>query len=65
MPNKKRKLRQLGIVMLDVETVLEEMVDHDLQWGEILSLVHCWLQIHAPGAKEEYEDGGSPVFKYE
>lgn len=59
------KLRPLGSITSDLEKLLEELVDeHDLQTGEILALVYAWIQIHRPGANEEYLDGSSPVFKY-
>lgn len=59
-------IRPLGNITLELEKLLSEMIeDHDLQWGEILGLVHTWLQIHAPEAKEEYCDNGSnPIFYY-
>lgn len=60
-----QQLRPLGEITLELEKVLEEMTnDHDLQWGEILGLVHTWLNIHAPANQEEYVDGGSPVYYY-
>lgn len=59
------KKRKLGDILLDLEVLLDEMIDaHDLQWGEVLALVFCWLQIHRPDAKEEYEDGSSPKYRY-
>lgn len=58
------KRRKLGDVLLDMEPLLLEMVDHDLQHGDILNLVRGYLEVHAPGAKEEYEDGTEPEFYY-
>ena len=53
------KGRKLGDILLD------EMMDtHDLQWGDVLNLVHGHLEIHRPDAQEEYEEGGNPVFRY-
>lgn len=61
----KTKRRALGDILLDLEPLLEEMVDsHDLQWGDVLALTHSWLQVHRPGAQEEYLDGGSPIMYY-
>jgi hypothetical protein len=61
----KKRLRRLGDVISDLEDVVQEMVgEHDLQWGDILSLVHGYLRVHNPGAQEEYVDGGSPEFYY-
>lgn len=59
-------IRPLGNITLELEKLLSEMIeDHDLQWGEILGLVHTWLQIHAPEAREEYcSDNSSPIFYY-
>lgn len=62
---KTKKVRPLGIVLLELETVLNEMVDHDLQWADVLFIVYGWLQVHNPDGKEIYEDGSSPVLKYE
>ncbi len=61
-----KRLRPLGKITGDMELLLEEMVDcHDLQTGEILALVYSWLQVHRPGAFEEYTDGsGRPEFRY-
>ena len=58
-------MKKLGKVLLDLETVLDEMVDdHDLQWGDILNLVHGHLVVHRPDAQEEYVEGGNPEFYY-
>jgi hypothetical protein len=66
MGRKKRELRPMGVITANMETLLEEMTnDHDLQWGEVLSLVHAWLTIHAPQAQEQYyENNEVPVFYY-
>jgi len=58
------KLRKLGDVLLDMEPLILEMVDHGLEYGDILNLVYGYLEVHAPGAKEEYTDGTHPVFFY-
>lgn len=61
----KKKIRPAGDVTLDLETLLEELsFDHELQHGEVLALVHCWLEIHAPSQKEVYSDGKNPKFYY-
>jgi hypothetical protein len=55
----------MGEITCDLETVLGEMAwDHDMQLGEILALVKCWVEIHAPGAIEEYDEGGRPLYYY-
>lgn len=59
------KVRPIGELLLDLEPLLEELTEeHDLQHGDVLALVHSWLQIHAPEAREEYLDGTSPEFFY-
>lgn len=60
------KLRPFGDVISDLEVVIQEMVSqHDLQFGDILNIVHGYLCVHNPEAQEEYTDGsGSPVFYY-
>lgn len=59
------KLRPIGKVTSDLEAILDEMTDaHDMQWHEVLSLVHGWLQTHAPHQQEEYLDGSNPTFYY-
>lgn len=59
-------MRPLGEILLDMETLLDEMIDeHQLQCGDILNLVHGHLQIHRQDAMEVYEeDDSSPVFSY-
>lgn len=61
-----KKSRKMGETLLDLENILDEMIDtHDLQWGDILNLVHGHLVIHRPDAKEVYEeDDTSPEFYY-
>jgi hypothetical protein len=59
-----KKIRKLGNVLLDMEPLLLELIDHELQHGDILNLIRGYLEIHAPGAKEEYDDGGNPEFYY-
>jgi hypothetical protein len=61
----RRRLRPCGAVTQDLEPLLLELAfDHALQHGEILALVHAYLEIHAPGAREHYTDGGAPVLWY-
>ena len=61
-----KRIRPLGNVTQDLEPLLLEMVlEHDLQVGEILNLIYGYLQIHTPNAFEEYDDGsGRPMFYY-
>lgn len=50
--------------LMDLEKVMLEMVDHGMQWGDILFSVYGYLMIHCPGAREEYDEGGNPEFYY-
>jgi hypothetical protein len=60
-----RGVKPMGEILLELEEVLTEMVeDHDLQWGDVLSLVHGYLMVHHPEAQEKYDEGGSPSFIY-
>lgn len=61
----KKKLRRLGDITQDMENLLTELTqDHDLQHGEILALVRCWLTVHAPQSQETYMDGTHPEYFY-
>jgi hypothetical protein len=59
------KRRATGKITGEMERLLYELsVDHDLQHGEVLALVHAWLCIHVPEQRELYLDGSSPIFNY-
>lgn len=59
---KKKKLRKVGDIMLDMEELLLELHEgHDMQHGEVLYLINGWQKIHVPKQIETYEDGGHPV----
>lgn len=61
----KKKLRPLGQITDDLEPLLQEMAnDHELQMGEILALVLCYMEIHLPDSRENYVDGTKPVYFY-
>lgn len=62
----KKKLRKLGDITTDLEPLLLEMVvDHELQMGEVLNLIRGYLEIHCPNCKEVYvKDGSNPIFFY-
>lgn len=65
VPRKKNRIRPVGRVLLDMEPLLFELCEqHELQRGEVLALVYSWINIHYPGAIEDYEDGGTPDFFY-
>lgn len=63
---KKQKVRPLGKILLEIEPLLLEMAhEHDLQWSDILGLIHSYLMVHLPHQQEVYEaDGNSPEFYY-
>ena len=56
--------RKVGRILLDMETILDELVDQDLQMGDILALVYVHLMVHRPDCVEEYVKGGRPEFYY-
>lgn len=58
--------RKLGSITTAIEPLLEELIDsHDLQWHEVLALVHAWLVVHRPDAQETYVyDNTKPVYYY-
>jgi hypothetical protein len=59
------KIQPLGDIMHELEDVISKMIEqHDLQHGEVLSLVNGYLDVHYPDSKEEYTAGGHPVFYY-
>lgn len=61
----KKKLRPLGRVTLDLESVVDEMaLDHELEWGEIMALVFAYMQTHLPESKEQFLDGDEVEFYY-
>ena len=59
------KRRAVGDITADMEPLIQELtVAHKMQWGEVLALVHVYLMIHCPDAREEYHEGGNPVYYY-
>jgi hypothetical protein len=61
----RKKLRKLGQITGDLENlILELVVDHDCQWGEVLGIVKTYMEIHCPDAQEHYTDGTRPVYYY-
>lgn len=60
-----KSIRPLGDILLEMEPLIQEAMDsHDLQWGDMLSLIYGYLMVHYPYAEEEYEDDTRPVFWY-
>ena len=58
------KLRPLGEILLEMEPLMNEAMDHGIQWADFLALMHVWLMVHRPGDRETYTAGGSPEFYY-
>lgn len=60
------KMMKMGDVMHEIERIVGvQMIEkHDLQKGEVLALISKYIDIHYPGAVEEYEDGSHPVEYY-
>lgn len=59
------KMRKLGVVLLDLEPLLDEMAEqHELQLSDILALIKMHLEVHNPGCIEEFLDGTKPLFFY-
>lgn len=56
--------RTTGDILLKMEPLILKLVDQGLQHGDILGLLHVYLMIHAPGCREEYEDGTHPEYYY-
>lgn len=62
---RKKKIRPLGQIMLDMEPYIQEMMDdHELQHGDFIYLMKGYLDVHYPDAEEEYYDGSHPTLKY-
>lgn len=61
MPKRRRKI---GDILLDLEVILLELVDHGMQWGDIIFQIFGYLMVHCPGAREEYDDGTHPELTY-
>lgn len=60
-----KKIRPLGDITSDLEPLIEEMIyKHDMQWGEVLSIIHGYLMVHCPNAREKYIEGGHPKYYY-
>lgn len=58
-------MRTCGDILLELEVLLDELIDkHQLQWGDIISLVFSQLTIHRPDAQEKYLDNSSPILYY-
>lgn len=62
---KNSKIRKAGDILLDLEPLLFELVEHGFQRGDILALVKLWIDVHAPSCIEVYnKNGTSPDMFY-
>ncbi len=65
MKKKRKKLRPLGQIFLDMEPYIQEMMDgHDLQHGDFIGLMNDYLLRHYPYRIEEYLNGTVPQLHY-
>lgn len=64
MQRRSKRVRPLGEILLDLEPLLNEAMEHGLQHGDMLALIHVWLTTHRPGDREDYVEGGHPEFYY-
>lgn len=60
---------ETGILSLELQARLKKLAkelahEHEMQMGDILSLVYNYLRVHFPDCIEVYEDGSSPIFEY-
>ena len=60
---KKKKLRKVGDIMLDMEKLLYELhIGHDMQHYEVIYMINGWQKVHVPQQIETYNhDGSNPV----
>lgn len=59
------KRESVGEILLQIEVLVNKLFDqHGFQWGDWLWNQFGWLRIHRPGDREEYVEGGHPVFFY-
>jgi hypothetical protein len=58
---KKKKIRPLGDILLDLEVLIDEAIDdHELQDVDLYSLLRGHIESHRPDCKMEYVDGTFP-----
>lgn len=62
---KKKQIRPMGNIMLDMEPLIQEMMDdHDLQHQEFHGLMDHYLLVHYPKHQAKYLDGTVPILHY-
>lgn len=60
-----KKIRPMGQITEDLEPLILEMIEqHELQWHEILAIIHGYLMVHCPQGQEQYTEGGNPKYYY-
>jgi len=63
---RKKRLRRLGDIISDLEKLLDELFhEHDLQWGDVLSIFFSFIRVHYPKYREEYLDGTHPTYYFD
>lgn len=61
---KKKKLRPVGEILLDMEVLYFELINmHGYQKGDLLANTNSWADVHME-CVEEYTEGGHPLFFY-
>jgi hypothetical protein len=51
----------MGQLLLEYEEVISKlMIQHDLQWSDLMGLTLSYLKVHFPKGREEYMDGTHP-----
>lgn len=64
---RKKKLRPLGDILLDIEPLYRElMLDHGLQYSDLYGLIDGYNKAHGMDeyCLEHYNDGTVPIFFY-
>lgn len=62
---KGKKIRPFGLVSINFKNLISEMKKNQKMTDkEIYELVYSYLEIHCPDSREEYVDGGNPLFYY-
>lgn len=67
MKKKKKKLRPLGEILLDIEPLyLELMLGHKLQYSDLYGILNQYNKTHGLDevCLEQYTDGTTPIFYY-
>lgn len=64
--NKPKSMRPYGDILLDLETLYNEMIDdHEVQFADLIGHLDYHVKVHRPDCIEIYEeDGSSPELKY-